>query len=129
MIVSKKIDHDVFHPPPRSLLSSEWWTDSPDKPVKIRFADSGPGAEQPLTVVSLFNEIVGKHGEHTALAVKRAGEWKSWSYRKYYVDCFTAAKAMIEVCVCVCVCMCVCVCACVHACVCVCVFVFVFVFV
>ena len=65
--------------------------------MNIRFAESGPGAEPAQTVVSLFDDIVGEHGEHTALAVKRAGEWKSWSYRKYYVDCFTAAKAMVEV--------------------------------
>ena len=94
----------------RSFLSSEWWTDSPERSIQIRFNNSGPGSERPQTVVSLFDEVVGIHGEHTALAVKRNGEWKSWSYRKYYVDCFTAAKALVEVCVCVCVCVCACVC-------------------
>ena len=73
--------------------------------MKIRRTSSGPGSECPRTVISLFDEVVGKHGEHTALAVKRGGEWKTWTYRKYYVDCYTVAKAMVEVCVCVHVCV------------------------
>ena len=64
------------------------------------------------------------YGEHTALAVKRHGEWQKWTYKKYRDDCVCVAKAMIEVCVCVCVpacvhkclCVCVCVCVCVHVC-------------
>ena len=86
-----------------SLPTSEYWSCSPDTPVKIRVKESGFGSEPPQTVVSLFNDVVGNHGEHMALAVKREGEWKMWTYRKYYVDCFTVAKAMVEVSVCLCV--------------------------
>ena len=89
------------------MHTSEWWTDSPDKAVKIRFGDLGPASEPAYTVISLFDEVVAEHGDHIALAVKRAGEWKSWTYKKYYVDCYTVAKAMVEVGECMRVCHCV----------------------
>ena len=65
--------------------------------MKLRLSESGPASEAPQTVVSLFDSMVSSHGNHTALAVKREGEWKTWTYKKYYVDCFTVAKAMVEV--------------------------------
>ena len=37
------------------------------------------------------------YSEHVALTVKRAGEWRQWTYRKYHDECVTVAKAMIAV--------------------------------
>ena len=45
----------------------------------------------------MFERITAAYGEHPALAVKRHGEWKEWTYHKYYDDCVIAAKALIEV--------------------------------
>ena len=78
-------------------IESEWWTDKPDKPVRIRFGSSPASLETAETVLQLFERIVGSHGEHFALAVKRLGEWKTWSYRQYFEQCCTAAKAFVEV--------------------------------
>ena len=78
-------------------MQSEWWTDRPDKPVQIRFGEKHPTSEPSETVSQLFERVVGSHGEHPALAVKRAGEWRQWNYREYYDNCRTAAKAFIKV--------------------------------
>ena len=78
-------------------MQSEWWTDRPDQPVKIRFGESGAASEGTETVVQLFEKTVMGYGEHVALAVKRVGEWRQWTYKKYYNECVTIAKAMIEV--------------------------------
>ena len=45
----------------------------------------------------MFERIVTGYGEHPALAVKRFGEWKKWTYKKYHEESMIAAKAMIEV--------------------------------
>ena len=76
---------------------SEWWTDQPDKPVRIRYGTSPVTSEPPETVLQLFERIVGSHGDHHALGVKRQGEWKMCSYKFYYEQACTAAKAFIEV--------------------------------
>ena len=76
---------------------SEWWTDRPDRPVRIRYGDKPPASEASETVLKLFERTVTGYGEHTALAVKRHGEWKMWSYRRYFEECHIAAKAFIEV--------------------------------
>lgn len=78
-------------------LQSEWWTDKPDCAVRIRYKESGEGAEPAETILDMFERIVTGYGEHTALAVKRLGEWKKWTYKKYQEESMIAAKAMIEV--------------------------------
>ena len=119
-------------------LHSDFWTTSPEKHITIRFGSTGPSAEPAETVIAMLERTVIGYGEHTALAVKRHGEWQQWTYKKYQEDCMIIAKAMIEVgiccvssillllsslfiCVCVCVCACVCVRVCVWVWVCVCV--------
>ena len=66
--------------------------------MKLRLEESGVASEKPRTIVELFQTTVELYGNHTALAVKRAGEWLSWKYEDYYRDCFIAAKGFIEVC-------------------------------
>ena len=122
-------DHPLTHTHSHHVpLHSDFWSSQPDKLVKTRFSESGASSEPAETVTSLLERTVLAYGEHTALAVKRQGEWQKWTYRKYQEECMCMAKAMIEVggCVCVRVCVCVCVRACVRvrvcACVCVCLF-------
>ncbi len=45
----------------------------------------------------MFEKIVGSYSKHVALAVKRAGEWKSWTYEAYYEEARMVAKAFIKV--------------------------------
>ena len=48
-------------------------------------------------MVGLFQSVVKDYGQHTALAVKRAGEWRTWTYDAYYKDAQLIAKALIQV--------------------------------
>ncbi|XP_064390607.1 long-chain-fatty-acid--CoA ligase ACSBG2-like isoform X3 [Halichondria panicea] len=77
-------------------LHSDFWSSQPDKLVKTRFSESGASSEPAETVTSLLERTVLAYGEHTALAVKRQGEWQKWTYRKYQEECMCMAKAMIE---------------------------------
>ena len=67
------------------------------RPVELRLTDRGPGSEPPLTVVQLFQQAVERYGARKALCVKRAGEWKTWTYQKYYDDSVALARAFIKV--------------------------------
>lgn len=48
-------------------------------------------------MVTLFDEIVSGYAKRTALAVKRVGEWKTWTYEAYRDEARIVAKAFIEV--------------------------------
>jgi long-subunit acyl-CoA synthetase (AMP-forming) len=65
--------------------------------VQIRFGESEAAAEQAETVVELFKRVVSTYSDHTALAVKRAGEWKTWTYRDYLEEAKVVARAFIRV--------------------------------
>lgn len=78
------------------IIESEWWTDKPDKPVSIRYGTSPVTSEPPETVLQLFQKTVSSHGNHHALGVKRQGKWNMCSYRLYYEQCSTVAKAFIQ---------------------------------
>lgn len=67
------------------------------RPVELRLTDRGPGSEPPVTVVQLFQQAVERHAAKRALCVKRAGEWKTWTYQKYYDDSVALARAFIKV--------------------------------
>ena len=44
----------------------------------------------------MLQEVVDKAPDHTALAMKRNGEWVKWTYREYQEDVKTVAKAFIK---------------------------------
>ena len=81
----------------RGPKNADWWSDTPSKPVRIRYGTSEVTAEPAKTVVDMFEEIVSNYSKHTALAVKRTGEWKTWTYRAYYEEACVVAKGFIEV--------------------------------
>lgn len=83
----------------RGPRDANWWTDRPSKTVQIRYGKTGTAAEPAQTVVELFESIVIQkgYGEKMALAVKRAGEWKTWTYKEYYDEARAVAKAFIQV--------------------------------
>ncbi len=65
--------------------------------MRIRYGTTAPQSEDAETVLEMFERVVAGYGEHKALGVKRAGEWRTWTYNKYYQECVVAAKAFIEV--------------------------------
>lgn len=73
------------------------WTTRGDAEVKLRMADSGLGAEPPLTIHQVFTTAVERFGDYTALSWKDGEQRKSLSYREYYQACRTAAKSFLKV--------------------------------
>lgn len=68
-----------------------------DGEVKIRYTESGMGALPAKTVVQAFKETVAKHPDANALYQKRDGEWKPYTFRKYYDTCYAFAKSLMAV--------------------------------
>ncbi|XP_025934467.1 long-chain-fatty-acid--CoA ligase ACSBG2 isoform X1 [Apteryx rowi] len=81
----------VFAPPTPSV-----WTTQRDGEVKLRMEEHGIGSEEPKTVLELFEEAVRKYGNHYALAYKKDGRWTRISYKRYYGECWTAAKSFLK---------------------------------
>ena len=89
-------NHDIFIRT-RGPKEADWWTDSPSKSVRIRYGKEGAAAEPAETVMELFDRIVKDYGMLMAMAVKRMGEWKTWTYQMYYDEARTLAKTFIYV--------------------------------
>ena len=69
----------------------------PDAAVKIRrYEQDGFQKYPPLSVPSMLKNAAEKWPENVAMAVKRNGAWKKWSYKMYYEESSVAAKALIE---------------------------------
>ena len=49
-----------------------------------------------MSVVTLLTRAAEDAPDHTALSVKRDGEWVNWSYEKYLEDVRCVAKAFIK---------------------------------
>lgn len=81
-----------------SNVSSSFWTTDPSQRVKLRLGENNAALEKPQTLIELFLSTLEHFGNHRALAVKRVGEWRFWTYEDYYRDCITAAKGFIAVC-------------------------------
>lgn len=73
------------------------WTTKPFEPVKLRMG-TGKGIDSapPITIPTAFERTVQKLPNHTALGVKRGGQWKRWTYQQYYTDVQRAAKSFIK---------------------------------
>jgi len=82
----------------------------------IRFAESGIASKSvtpPRTVIQVFQEAVKRHGDKVAFRVERPvpplgsnkkwppalplSKWKSWTYKEYYDECFTAACSLLHI--------------------------------
>uniref|UniRef100_A0A8C6ZUT7 Long-chain-fatty-acid--CoA ligase ACSBG2 n=1 Tax=Nothoprocta perdicaria TaxID=30464 RepID=A0A8C6ZUT7_NOTPE len=61
-----------------------------------RMEEHGIGSEEPKTVHALLDEAVKKYGNRYALAYKRGGRWMRMSYKRYYEECWTAAKSFLK---------------------------------
>lgn len=70
------------------------WT--PDGAVTLNMTTEGLGSVTPLSVPSLLKKTAEKYPDHNALMEKVDGQWQATSYRQYYSDVRTVAKAFIK---------------------------------
>ena len=63
----------------------------------ILSGESGIEEEEPLTVGQLFKNAVRKFPQQPALKYKEGGNWKTFTYTKYYELCIRAAKSFLKV--------------------------------
>ena len=78
-------------------LSSRYWSCDPSVGVDLRIGSSGKSSSDPMTVIQMFQQTVKDYGDCLALAVKRLGMWKKWTYSEYYHNCIIAARSFIKV--------------------------------
>lgn len=71
-------------------------TSEAHEPVQLQITEEGPASEKPVSVHTLLKEIATQHSKHPALAIKRDGAWKFWTYEQYFNDARTVAKAFIR---------------------------------
>lgn len=76
--------------------ASELWTTEMNGTVKLRMTQSGPGSEKPTTIPTVMKKTVQRLPNSLALAVKRNGVWKKWTYKQYYEEAIQAAKSFIK---------------------------------
>jgi long-chain-fatty-acid--CoA ligase ACSBG len=68
----------------------------PDRSVRLRLSDTGPGSERPMTLIEAFRETANRSPKRVALAVKTGDKWTGYTYDWYYDRVCCAAKAFIE---------------------------------
>ena len=82
--------------PDRVLQADGLTTSSPDGKVKLRDEDpKGLNEVPPVSVPTLLRESAKRSPEAIALGVKRDDKWITWTYKKYYEESRTVAKAFI----------------------------------
>jgi len=82
--------------PDRLLPATSFTTTDSNGAVKIRTHDH-PSADYPTkSVYTLLKETAERVPERTALAVKRDDVWIKWTYKEYFEDVQTVAKAFIK---------------------------------
>ena len=91
------IKHDEDHMPIPHPGRTKVRTWMPDDEVDLAIGESGIESEEPITVGQLFKNAVRRFPKHPALKYKEDGEWKSFTYTEYYVECIRAAKSFLKV--------------------------------
>ncbi|XP_066970339.1 long-chain-fatty-acid--CoA ligase ACSBG2-like [Macrobrachium rosenbergii] len=71
-------------------------TSEAHEPVQLQITEEGPASEKPVSVHTLLKEAATQHSKHPALAIKRDGAWKFWTYEQYFNDARTVGKALIR---------------------------------
>ncbi|XP_018019281.1 long-chain-fatty-acid--CoA ligase ACSBG2 [Hyalella azteca] len=64
--------------------------------VTLQMKASGPTSAKPISVYSFLHKIADQYPTQKALAVKRDGDWKYWTYEEYFRDSCTIARAFIK---------------------------------
>ena len=69
--------------PDQIIPSEDFVTMSPEGSVKLRIGDTVPANYDPVSVPGLLMQAAKEAPNHTALSIKRNGEWIKWTYSQY----------------------------------------------
>ncbi|KAJ1212734.1 hypothetical protein NDU88_000383 [Pleurodeles waltl] len=76
--------------------ADSFWTTARDGAVRIRTEETGPASDPPVTTHQILWDSIQCFGNHSAMAVKRDGQWKTTTYLQYYQACRAAAKSFLK---------------------------------
>jgi len=82
--------------PDQILESQSFITTDINGSVRLRLGKDAPSNYEPISVPSLLKKAAKKCPNHTAMCVKRNGEWVKWTYEDYLKDVETAATAFVK---------------------------------
>ncbi|KAK7077908.1 catalytic activity protein [Halocaridina rubra] len=82
--------------PDQILPATSYKTWEADGAVKLQITEEEFKSKPPVSVFSLLHRTATAYPDTPALAVKRDGEWKYWSYKEYYNESRQVAKAFIR---------------------------------
>ena len=81
--------------PDQILPAEAIWTSEADGSVQLREMEKS-STIPPLSVPTLLKQAATSAPDNLALSVKRDNTWLKWSYKQYYKDSRTVAKAFIK---------------------------------
>jgi len=84
--------------PDQVLTATQFYTCRRNQAVKIRKEEQGLGAEQPVSVPTMVQDIAERNPSVTAMKWQNSltGEWQLWTYQQLWEEVTTVAKAFIE---------------------------------
>ncbi|XP_023330627.1 very long-chain-fatty-acid--CoA ligase bubblegum [Eurytemora carolleeae] len=84
--------------PNQVLPATEYITSRRNICVKLRKEETGLGAEEPISVPSLIQDLAELYPEVIALKIRgtEAGTWKTWNYNQLYEEIQVVGRAFIE---------------------------------
>ncbi|KAK7071703.1 catalytic activity protein, partial [Halocaridina rubra] len=82
--------------PDQILPASYFKTWEADKPVTLYLKREGPCSTKPISIHTMVKERAINYPNQIALAVKRDGAWKYWTYKEYFDESRIVAKAFIR---------------------------------
>ncbi|XP_069945343.1 long-chain-fatty-acid--CoA ligase ACSBG2 [Cherax quadricarinatus] len=71
-------------------------TTAADGAVQLFITDEEAIAEPPFSVYTMLKRKAEEYPQHPALAVKKGGVWRYWTYKQYFEESKTVAKAFIR---------------------------------
>lgn len=81
--------------PDQVIPAASFKTWDADGAVQLALSDEEAASFKPKSVYTMMREIAEEYPQHNALAVKR-GVWKYWTYKQYFEEARTVAKAFIK---------------------------------
>ncbi|KAG7166016.1 Long-chain-fatty-acid--CoA ligase ACSBG2-like 2, partial [Homarus americanus] len=82
--------------PDQILPASSFKTSDADGAVQLYITEEGVTADQPISIHTMLKANAEEYPKHPALAVKKNGIWKYWTYKEYFDESRTVAKAFIR---------------------------------
>eukprot|EP00118_Oscarella_pearsei_P020248 m.218798 g.218798 ORF g.218798 m.218798 type:complete len:716 (+) comp39907_c0_seq2:52-2199(+) len=83
-------------PPAEDFTNGPIWVTDPSESVRLDLREKGAASAKPTTVHELFHSAVKRAPDSAAIAVKRGGEWKEWTWAEYYADARKVARSFIK---------------------------------